>query len=109
MSCRRNQQQADGNGRSPIDAVHVVLHAVLDPEWRYCGQLADSMRTDVTLKLVPVFMFDADGLVAWPGWVLPGWPGEALVPVPEGLPVVPVVVPDIGEADGLPNVPVTST
>ena len=68
------------------------------------------MRTDVTLKLVAVFMFDADGLVACPGCVLPGRPGDALdVPVPEGLPVVPVVVADIGDAEGLPNVPVTST
>lgn len=55
-------------------------------------------------------MFDADGLVDCPGCVLPGRPGDALdVPVPDGLPVVPVVVPEVGDADGLPNVPVTST
>jgi hypothetical protein len=68
------------------------------------------MRTDVTLNEVVVPMLDADGLVAWPGCVLPGRPGVVLdVPVPEVLPVVPVVVPDDGDADGLPNVPVTST
>ena len=68
------------------------------------------MRTEVTLNVVPVFMFEADGLVACPGCVLPGRPGDALdVPVPEGLPVVPVVVPVVGDAEGLPYVPVTST
>jgi hypothetical protein len=68
------------------------------------------MRTKVTLNVVPVFMFDAEGLVACPGCVLPGRPGVVLdVPVPDVLPVVPVVVPDVGDAAGLPNVPVTST
>jgi hypothetical protein len=78
---------------------------------RYCGQVADSIRTDVTVKLVDVVMLDADGLVAWPGCVLPGRPGAVLdVPVPDGLPAVPVVVLGvIGDADGLLKVPVTST
>jgi hypothetical protein len=64
----------------------------------------------VTVKLGEVPMLDAAGLVACPGCVLPGRPGDALeAPVPDVLPVVPIVVPDMGEAIGLPNVPVTST
>jgi hypothetical protein len=79
---------------------------------RYCGQVADSIRTDVTVKLVDVPMLDADGLVACPGCVLLGRSLGALldVSVPDGLPVVPVVVLGVvEEASGLPNVPVTST
>ena len=55
------------------------------------------------MKLVDVPMLDADGLVPCPGCVLPGRPGVVLdVPVPDGLPVVPVVVLGvIGDADGL--------
>ena len=74
----------------------------------YCGQLAESIRTDVTLKVVPAAMVVAAALVACPGCVLPGCPGATLdVPVPDGLAVV--VVLDVDDIDGLPKVPVTST
>jgi hypothetical protein len=67
------------------------------------------------VNVVPAPMFEAAGLVAWPGWVLPGRDGVLLdVPVPDVLPVVPVVVLDVVDEvppidDAGPTVPMIST
>jgi len=84
--------------------------AALGSHGGYCGQLAEIILTDVTVKVVGDPMLDAAGLVACPGCVLPGRPGVVLdVPVPDVLPAVPVVVLDVDDDVEAAKVPVTST